>query len=370
MEYKIKQTEPYVGWREKRYLKDCINRKWLTEGKYAEKLLYLMKQFTGAEHMVFAPNGTLGIYLGLLAIGIKPGDEVIVPDFTFNASASPLHFIGAKPVFVDIFRDTLQIDVMKVEEAVKKHPKVKAIMPVHIYGVSANMVEIKRIAREHNLKVIEDAAQGIGVKWYDHGVNSHVGTIGDVGIISMFSDKTICMGEGAVVLTNNIDIYRNLKYIRNQGRLESGMFEHERLGMNLRVTDLQCAVGYAQMKKIWKIIIHKQELARCYCDELAGTYEKVWRMEISDRSNFIPFRFPIQVNNKEVVMKHLEANGVQTRGFFYPLHRQPCWKHLKYKKNDFPESNKAYDEGICLPIHMGITKQDVKYICDKIKEVL
>lgn len=362
MKYKVPQLEPYVGQEELENLKKVIEKKWLTEGDFSREFLEIIKDFTGAKYAVLANNGTLALFLGLLALDVGKGDEVIVPDFTFNASASSVVFTGAKPVFVDIDEGNLNIDVEKIEEAITE--KTKAIMPVHIYGQSADMDPIMKLARKYNLRVIEDAAEAYGVFYK----GKHVGTIGDVGIISFFADKTVTCGEGGVILTNNKELYDRLRYLRNQGRLESGSFIHPQLGMNFRMTDLQCAVGVAQLKKFKEIEEKKIKNYRLY-QSLLKDLEEVSFIEEVNYSNFVPFRVPIRVKNDlERLIQHLENSGVQTRRFFYPLHKQPCFNYLGYKDADFPITNKVYSEGLCLPVFPGLKEEQIEYICEKIKE--
>jgi perosamine synthetase len=361
MKYRIQQIQPYFNREEMRNLKKAIKTGWVTEGPFSQEFLEIIKQFTGAKYALLANNGTLGLYLSLIAIGIHEGDEVIVPDFTFNASAAAIAFTGAKPVFVDINRGDLQIDTSKIEQAITRH--TKAIMPVHIYGQACNMAPILELAQKHNLRIVEDAAQGYGV--YFKG--THTGTMGDVGVISFFADKTITTGEGAVMLTNNEEIFNKLKMLRNQGRPNSGTFIHPELGMNFRMTDLQCAVGVAQIKKFEKIKAIKINNFRYYQEYLAKVTE-VEFIKLSEDSNFVPFRVNVRVPELEKLIEHLENNGVQTRRMFYPLHRQPCFNYLKYNQGDFPFANEAYDTGISFPVHCGLKKNDIQYLCKLVKE--
>lgn len=361
MKYKVPQLEPYVGKEELENLKKVIETNWLTEGPFAKEFLEQIKKFTKAKYAVLANNGTLGLYLSLLAMGIKEGDEVIVPDFTFNASASSVAFTRARPRFVDVSEDDLNIDPDKIEAVIT--PKTKAIMPVHVYGRSCDMDKIVKIAKDNNLKIVEDAAQGFGV--YHNGV--HTGTIGDVGMISFFADKTVTTGEGSVVLTNDEDIYNKLRLLRNQGRSNSGTFIHPALGMNFRMTDLQCAVGVAQInkfKKIEKIKLQHYELYRSLLNDLP----EVEFLDGKDYTNFIPFRVNIRTQKLSKLIEFLESKDIQTRRFFYPLHRQPYLAHLNYKEYDFPVSNKAFDEGLSLPVFCSLSEEQIKYICDTIKE--
>jgi len=364
--YTVPQLEPFVDEKELANLTEVIDNKWLTEGPFSKKFIQQIKTLTRAKHVNLAPNGTLAIYLSLLALGIKKGDEVIVPDFTFNASASPVVFAGAEPIFVDIHDSDFNIDPDKIEGAITA--KTKAIMPVHIYGQSANMSPIMQIAKENNLAVIEDAAESLGVSYYNHtGTLDHTGTLGNIGIISFFADKNATMGEGAVILTNDDQLDFNIKNLRNQGRLQSGSFKHPLMGMNFRVTDLQCAVGVAQMDKFEEIKRLKLEHYNLYKELLDGTGVKF--LDEKAYSTRIPFRVVIKVKNKDKVIKHLEDNKIQTRGVFYPLHRQPCFAYLDHDYDDFPVSNKAFDEGICLPVYPGLKDWQIEYICAKIIDV-
>lgn len=363
MEYKVPQLEPYVGKEELENLKKVIDEKWLTEGAFSKEFLEIIKKFTQAKHTVLANNGTLALFLGLLSLNVGPGDEVIVPDFTFNASASSVAFTGAKPVFVDIDKGNLNIAVEKIEGAITE--KTKAIMPVHIYGQAVDMYPIIKLAKKYNLRIIEDAAESYGVFYK----GKHTGTIGDVGIISFFADKTVTCGEGAVILTNDDELYDKLRYLRNQGRLESGSFMHPQLGMNFRMTDLQCAVGVAQLKKFKEIERIKLKTYRLYRSLLKDVGQVSFIEEVN-YSNFVPFRVPIRVKNLNELTHYLEDNKIQTRGFFYPLHRQPCFAYLGYRVDAFPVTNKVYSEGLCLPVFPSLTRNQIEYLCEKIIECM
>jgi perosamine synthetase len=360
MSYKIYQIQPYLDHSEIKNLKKVVKTGWITEGPFSREFLDMLKAFTGASYAVLANNGTLGLFLSLLALDIKEGDEVIVPDFTFNASASSVAFTGAKPVFVDISPDDLQIDTSKIEKAITKH--TKAIMPVHLYGQSCDMDPVMEIAGRYKLFVVEDAAQGFGVFYKGR----HTGTIGDVGMISFFADKTITTGEGAVVLTDDEHIFKRLTMLRNQGRTSSGSFIHPELGMNFRMTDLQCALGVAQVrkfKKIETIKVRNHQLYESYLQEVS----EIEFIKINDFSGFVPFRVNIKVQRLESLIEHLEKKGIQTRRMFYPLHRQPCFSYLNYREDEFPAADEAFQRGMSLPVHCGLKNDDIKYICSAIK---
>tara|TARA_R110000744_G_scaffold124539_2_gene230091 strand:+ start:2529 stop:3674 length:1146 start_codon:yes stop_codon:yes gene_type:complete len=364
---KVNQFQPYIGNEEYESIKECFDINWITEGPKAKEFSKKLCNLIGCKYGVFAPNGTLSLYLGLKAIGIKPGDEVLVPNFTFIASANAVEMIGAKPIFVDINIDTLHIDLDKCNKLITT--KTKAIMPVHIYGTAADMDSIIKFANKNKLKVIEDAAQAIGVKWN----GQHCGSFGDVGSFSFFADKTITTGEGGFVCTNSETIYKKLLYIRNQGRLNRGSFQHPEIGYNFRITDIQCAIGLVQLKKLDIIIQKKQTILQLYKNNLHGV-NGIKILEAVNNSNHVPFRvailFDVKINE---IMNYLSNNNIETRTFFYPIHKQPCYITNNYTDtihNKFTNSIYAYEHGLCMPSFPELKESEIIYVCDKLKEAL
>jgi perosamine synthetase len=352
---KIQQVFPNIDQLELDNLSNSVHDKWLTEGPFCERFLKRSLEITRAKYAVLAPNGTLGLYLALLALDLKPKSEVIVPSFTFYASAMAVYFAGLTPVFVDVEPDTYNIDLDKTRDLISS--STSAIMPVHVYGQSAKMDALKELCDEKGIKIVEDAAQGFGVNYN----GKHTGTIGDVGVISFFADKTITMGEGALILTNNEDIYKKLKLLRNQGRPNSGTFIHPSLGMNFRITDLQAAVGCAQIEKLSAIIASKNTNHALYAKHL-GDCASLQMHVPTQGSDYIPFRFAFTSSLKERISEKLESNGVQTRSFFYPMHMQPQLTQYKQSK-DMSVSEKLFDTGVCLPIHHGLSEEQIEKIC-------
>ena len=220
---RINQFEPFIGEEEYASIKSCFDNNWITEGPKSQEFIEKLRELIGCKYAVLAPNGTLALYLALRSLGVGPGDSVIVPNFTFIATANAVEMVGAKPVFVDITPD-LQLDPQKIIV----DDTTKAIIPAHIFGFTANMEAICDIAEKHNLKIVEDAAQAIGIKRN----GKHCGTFGDVGCFSFFADKTITTGEGGLVVTDDEKIYEELLYLRNQGRKNRGSFYHEKVGYN------------------------------------------------------------------------------------------------------------------------------------------
>ncbi len=365
---KIPQVSPWLGEEELTEVNNVFKNNWLTEGPYATIFSKSLNDFFDVEYGVFAPNGTLALFLGLLALEIGYGDEVIVPDCTFIGSANAVVLTGATPVFVDVNRDNFQIDVKLAENLITS--KTKAIMPVHLYGMSANMKEVIDFAKRWNLKIIEDAAQGVGVKYYD----KHVGTFGDVGCFSFFADKTITTGEGGYVVAKNKEIFEKLLLLRNQGRYDRGSFIHPAIGYNFRITDIQAAVGVVQLRKFAAIQQNKTRIYELYYEELKDTPE-VEFLKVEEGSNHVPFRAVLLVQDAQKLMSYLDERIVQTRSFFYPLHKQPCFKSFHgnnggIKSLDdkyFPNSIYGYEHGLCLPIYPSLQDDQIKEICRYIK---
>tara|TARA_A200000113_G_C8849939_1_gene349903 strand:+ start:138 stop:1265 length:1128 start_codon:yes stop_codon:yes gene_type:complete len=370
----IIQVQPLIGNKEYEYVKDALDRSWLSEGKYTQMLCEKIQQITNAKYVLPVPNCTLGLFLCLKSLDMPANSEVIVTDFTFFASASTIVSAGLRPVFVDVCKDTFQIDINKIEEKITKN--TKAIMPVHVYGHGSNINEVMKIAKKHNLKVIEDAAQVLGVSYCTDGSSDenccgdpskmkHLGMFGDFGVFSLYADKTVTMGEGGIIITNSKSSYEKLQLLRNQGRLNSGTFIHDAIGMNFRITDLQAAVGCAQVDTLSDIKLQRNETYKKYLRSLSSI-DEISFMKVSAQSEFIPFRFPIMVNDIDDVMKSLEEKGIQTRRFFYPMSMQPPLKKFSSGFNKI--SNRLYEKGVCLPIHADISDDDIDLIAKTLKD--
>lgn len=364
---KVPQFMPWLSNEEFMSMSSCFEMNWITEGPKAKEFSEKLLDLIGAKYGVFAPNGTLALYLALKSVGIQKGDEVIVPDFTFIGTANAVEMTGAIPVFVDVNRKNFQIDVSAAEKLITEN--TKAIMPVHIYGTAANMDEIMLFARTYKLKVIEDAAQAIGVRYK----GKHAGTFGNAGTFSFFADKTITTGEGGYVVTDDEGIYDNLLYLRNQGRKDRGTFIHPEIGYNFRMTDLQCAIGITQLNKLGTITEMKRKIKAEYEKQLSQIEELNFFTPEKD-ADFIPFRVGILCKNAHELMEYMKQKGIEPRTFFYPLHKQPCYaKHplMKQKNmNDagFPNALFGYEHGICLPTFPALTEEQINFVCNTIKD--
>jgi perosamine synthetase len=364
----IPQVSPWLGDEELAAVSQTIASNWITEGPCCAEFSARLNLLIGAPYGVLAPNGTLALALGLLALQIGPGDEVLVPDITFIASANAVLLVGATPVFVEVQPSNYQIDVATCARHFSS--RTRAIMPVHLYGMAANMTAVMAFARAHKLLVIEDAAQAIGVHY--HG--RHAGTFGDVGCFSFFADKTITTGEGGYVVCRDGAVYERLQLLRNQGRLDRGTFSHPAIGYNFRMTDLQAAIGLAQLARLDTIIARKCAILAWYQEGLRDVPDILF-LPIEPGSDYVPFRVILICRAAHSLIEYATARGIQCRTFFYPLHKQPCFRYLDRHYDGpldlddalYPYAIYGYEHGISLPVFPTLSQEQVQYICETIR---
>jgi len=365
----IPQMRPWLGEEEQLAAARAIADGWISEGPRAADFAAQLNSLIGVPYGVFAPNGTQALYLALLAAGIGPGDEVLVPDITFIASANAVVFAGATPVFVDVEPKTFQIDVAACATAIT--PRTKAVMPVHLFGLSPDMDSLLELAQAHGLLIIEDAAQAIGVAYRGR----HAGCFGTLGCFSFFADKTITTGEGGYVVCQDAAIYERLRLLRNQGRINRGSFVHEIVGTNMRITDIQAAIGLVQLAKLAQIVARKRDILCWYSEGLDGL-AGVRLITPPAHIAAVPFRAVLIVEDAPDLMRHLESRGVQPRAFFYPLHRQPCFAHLGRDRErvvclddaQYPHALYGAEHGVLLPAYPELRAHQVRYICAAVRE--
>jgi len=360
----INQIEPWIDHNELRELKRVIDSTFVTEAKLTEEFEKMTRDLTGAKHAITISNGTAAIFCALKSLDIGIGDEVIVPDLTFIATANAVIMAGAIPVFCDVYEDTYCIDIEKAEELI--NPRTKAIMPVHLYGQSADMEKVMEMASKYKLKVVEDAAQGVGVKFN----NQHVGTFGDIGVLSYYGNKIITCGEGGMVLTNNVELANRCYKLKNHGRPKKGIFIHEDIGFNFSFTEMQAAVGIAQMKKLDKIKTRKQEIRDRYVKELT-CITALKPVYIDPRTDPVFWFTSFLSNEIDELSEYLLECEIQTRRFFYPLHLQPCYQKsnlIKQGNNKtYSVSKLIYDRGISLPSSFSLSEEEQEKVIMAIK---
>jgi dTDP-4-amino-4,6-dideoxygalactose transaminase len=348
-------------------MRNVIERTDFIMGEDLRKFEEEFARFCGSAYAVGVDSGTGALELALYAAGVKPGDEVIVPAFTFYATASAVWAVGAKPVFVDVEDDTVNLDPSKIEQAISK--KTKAILPVHIYGQPAAMSEIMAIADKHGLPVIEDAAQAHGakVKMKD-GRWRTVGSIGEIGCFSFYPGKNLgAYGDGGMIVTDKKEIFDAVKLLRDYGR--TGKYEHSRMGFNRRLDTLQAAVLRVKLKHLdgWN------EARRKWADLYDGLLGEAGVRTVKVREGVIPVRhlFGIRIPHRDESLNFLQQNGVGA-GIHYPvpLHLQKAFDWLGYQQGDFPVAEKIAKEELSLPLFAELTENEVRQVADLVKSVV
>jgi perosamine synthetase len=360
---RIVQIEPWIDKSELRELERVIQSTFVIEHELTREFEAMTARLTGSRHAIAVCNGTIALFVCLKALGIGAGDEVIIPNLTFVATANAVILAGATPVLCEIREDTFCIDMERAAALVTK--RTRAVMPVHLYGQSADMTAVMAFASRHGLTVIEDAAEGIGVRFNGR----HVGTLGEMGILSYYGNKTITCAEGGVVLTNDDDLAAAAYKLKNHGREKKGTFIHESIGFNFAFTDLQAAIGIAQMNKLPAIVQKKREIHDHYAEQLRSI-RQFRPVQIDSRCEPVFWFTSFLCDDSEQLAAFLAQQNIQTRGFFYPLHRQPCYADRKYIKNidsDFRVSEKVYKQGISLPSSYSLTLEDQSFVSEQIR---
>ena len=359
----IVQVEPWVDHGELRELERVIDSTYLVEHELTREFEAMTASLTRSKHATAVCNGSMALFVALKALNIRAGDEVIVPNLTFIATANAVIMAGATPVLCEIREDTFCMDAERAERLIS--PRTRALMPVHLYGQSADMTALMAVARRHNLKVIEDAAEGVGVTFE----GSHVGTFGDMGILSYYGNKTVTCGEGGMVLTDDDELAQAAYRLKNYGRDRKGTFLHESVGFNFSFTDLQAAVGIAQMKKMPAIVRRKQAIHDCYVDELGGL-AGLRPCSIDPRCQPVYWFTSFLCDDPDALGDFLLRQNIQTRRFFYPLHLQPCYARgqwISMPDPDFAVSEGIYRQGISLPSSYSLTEDDQALVIEGIR---
>jgi len=323
-----------------------------------------MANFCNTKYAVSCCNGTAALHLALLACNIGPGDEVIIPTLTFIATANAVSYTGAKPVFVDVDSETWNIDPLQIEHAITSN--TKAIIPVHLYGHPADMDPIIDLAKKYNLYVIEDAAEAHGAKYK----GNNVGTFGDAGTFSFYGNKIVTTGEGGMVVTNDDKVDEKIRLLRDHGMLKSRRYWHSELGYNYRMTNLQAAIGVAQMDKIRSIISKKKKIAHSYSENLKGIKGVILPPEMPWANNvFWLYTILVDEEVSGVSVKEIEHDckeqGIDTRPFFPPLHTQPIYK----TGQKLPVSEKISSRGISLPSAPVLRTTEIERVCYVIRRL-
>ncbi|MBF0384372.1 MAG: DegT/DnrJ/EryC1/StrS family aminotransferase [Candidatus Omnitrophica bacterium] len=343
--------------------KEVFRRGDFVLGKAAEEFEAQFAGYCDSKYGVGVNSGTDALYLAVSALDINLGDEVIIPPFTFIATALCISYTGAKPVFVDIEDETYNLDPKKIKQAITK--KTKAIMPVHLYGQTADMDEINSIAKEYGIAVIEDAAQAHGARY--KGKRS--GALGEVACFSFYPTKGLgAYGDGGIVVTSNKDIYEEVKMLRDYGR--EGRYKHKVKGYNSRLDTLQAVVLSAKLKHLDKWNEQRSNHAAYYGKLLKGIKGVKVPVAKNDRTHVYQ-TFAIRVKNRDAVCAELQKRGIGVLIHYpIPIHLQEAYRELKHKKGDFPVSEALCEDVLSLPMFPHMTKKQIEFVCENIKELV
>lgn len=353
---KISAGAPLIGEPEYEAVQAVLKSGWLTQGVAVWTFEQQFAMYLGVKHAVAVNNGTTALHLALLALSIGPGDEVIVPATTFIATVNAVTYTGAKPVIVDVDPVTWTLDPIAVRRAIT--PKTRLILPVHLYGVPADLVTLGEIADEHGLFVIEDAAEALGARHQGR----LVGSIGKLGTFSFYGNKTITTGEGGMITTNDDDVADRLRLLRGQGQTPGRRYWHEVVGFNYRMTEIQAALGRVQMERLPWILGRRWAVLKGYRDRLPGlrfqecfgsTQHGVWGVAV------------VLDGLANRVMRELETvDGIETRPVFPPMHLMPMYADHRPR----PIAEWLHDRGLVLPTHPSLTDDDLDQVAAAIRK--
>lgn len=360
---KIPLAKPSLGKEEIKAVTSVLKSGVLGLGPKLGEFETEFAKYIGSKYAVAVNSGTSALHMCVKALGIGPGDEVITTPFSFVASSNPIIMEGARPVFVDIEEDTYNIDPEKIENVITS--RTKALLIVHLFGRPCNMDKIMKIAKKHNLPVIEDACEAIGAKFK----GKKVGTFGTLSVFAFYPNKQMTTGEGGMILTEDKNLYYLLRSLRNQGRNEDGEWcTHVRLGYNYRLDEMSCALGIEQLKKIPSFLKERKKIALTYIKELKKCkmlktmflhkdYETSWWVFFLQLTDIAV--------NREYLLNYLNERGISARAYFYPpIHLQTFYKEkFGYKKGDFPVAEQVSERGFVIPFFVGLKTDQIKFIC-------
>ncbi|MBD2461878.1 DegT/DnrJ/EryC1/StrS family aminotransferase [Oscillatoria sp. FACHB-1407] len=359
----IPVSQPSVTALETTYVLDALQSGWISSlGQYITTFEEQFAEYCGTKYALTTSSGTTALHLALESYGIKAGDEVIVPDLTFIATANAVAYTGAKPVLVDIEEDTLCIDPVAIEKAIT--PNTKAIIAVHLYGHPANMPEINRIATQHGLIVIEDAAEA-------HGASIHgrrTGALGHCGVFSFYGNKVITCGEGGMLTTDDEDLYCRARYLRDHAMSSTKRYWHDEIGFNYRMTNLQAALGLAQLHRIDDFLSQKQAIFEQYHYYLADIPNVKLNFTASWASNVF-WLVCLEIEGlteqeRDQWMVELKQRGIDTRPYFCPLSAMPMYHDASV---DTPIAHKVAQRGINLPSYFDLSDSDIAYVSNTVR---
>ena len=361
----VPMSAPDISEEDVQAVAEVVRSGRLALGPKTEEFERLVAEYVGVKHAVAVSSGTAALHLIVKALGIGPGDEVLVPSFTFVASVNVILYEGAKPVFVDIEPDTYNLDPEDLERRIT--PRTKAIMVVDVFGHPAEWDEISRIAEKYGLKVIDDSCEALGAEYK----GKKLGQFGDAAAFAFYPNKQMTTGEGGMIVTNEDHVAKLCHSLRNQGRGEMGSWlEHERLGYNYRMTEMSAALGVSQFRRIEELLAKRERVARMYTERLS---ELEWIRTPVVRpyvrmSWFVYVVTLAEGMHRDPVMKALAEEGIPTRGYFSPVHLQPyVRRRLGTKEGMLPVTESVARRTIALPFHGNMTEAEVDMVVEALK---
>jgi len=380
MKYPV--AKPVFHGAEREYLMKAFDSSWISSaGEFIDRLEVKFAEFCGTNYALTCSNGTTALHLALLALDIGPGDEVIVPTFTYVATANAVRYCGANPVFVDCRSDTWNIDESLIERAITE--RTKAIIVVHLYGHPCEMEPIWQIAGKHGLKIIEDAAEAHGAVYFstqqlaggtqckgkvtkNQKREYRVGSLGDIATFSLFGNKIITSGEGGIITTNDDSLCKKIKLLKNQGMSPERRYWFPLVGYNYRMTNLQAAIALGQLEDINWHLKRRRQIAQTYNNYLANCEFVNTPVEL-DNVEHVYWMYSITLTNRcslsrDEVMKNLAKAGVESRPFFYPLHQLPPY-YQQDSAGKYPVADKISARGLNLPSSNDLSEDSINEIC-------
>ena len=349
---------------------DVLRTPFLSLGPKLAEFEAAFGVYVGARFATATSSGTAALHMAVKALDIGRGDEVITTPFSFVASANCMLFEDALPVFVDIEPTTFNMDVASIERKIT--PRTRAILPVHVFGRPANIDGILEIARRHGLRVIEDACEAIGARWR----GQRVGSRGDAGAFAFYPNKQMTTGEGGMLVTNDAALDRVFKSLRNQGRGDSGAWlQHERLGFNYRLSDINCALGLSQLGRLEDILRRRREVAEEYRRQLADITELELPLYDLPEGDVSWFVYVVRLKGsdragRDSVLRALRADGIACGDYFSPLHLQPHIQRLGHQDGDFPVTEAVAASTIALPFYTSLQPEQIRRIGDGLRRAL
>ena len=367
----IPVNEPLLNGNEKKYLNECIDTGWISsEGPFIKRFEEGIASKVGRKYAVAVSNGTVAIDAAITALGIGQDDEVILPTFTIISCITQIIRLGAKPVLVDSALLTWNMDVSQIESRITS--KTKAIMIVHTYGLPVDVDPILALADKYDLKVIEDAAEMHGQTYN----GKPCGSFGDISTFSFYPNKHITTGEGGMIVTDDETLYEKCQSLRNLCFQPQRRFVHEELGWNMRMTNLQAAVGVAQLEKLDQFVAHKRAMGKFYTELFSGLQEYVdLPLEKTEYAVNIYWVYGMVLKDQmpfeaNVVMKKLAALGVGTRPFFYPMHQQPVFKKMGlFEEEAYPVAERLAERGFYIPSGLALSEDQIKTVAERVRRV-